>query len=192
MGTQTTWINQHQQDLMDSISHIALYRMKASGSSTNENISLLEDHEVLRVVPTKSRTGNIVTLSFVIPAGSIVCPSATISSVNSDKTQITVDDATNFFNEDETILIDLVNQTERTIIAKSGNILTLDTALPGNVTVVGVSIKGLLTRASIIIDGNEDDHTGTIMRTFNINDRYLNESSPAQPAIKTSFPLLSN
>lgn len=189
MGTQTTRINQIMQGLLDGFSYIDFYRSKKGSASENADISLL--HFACRIVPTKTRVGNLITLGFTIPSDTGICPSTTITSVNTDKTQITLSDATYFFSNDETIQIDLPQPITRNIIAKSGNVLTLDSPIVLSTSLIGVLVKSTITQMAIIEGGSIDAGTGTIFRTENAIEKYKDATTPPITG-SISFPLLSN
>lgn len=171
---QSSILNARAEAEMELISHCAFFKNISFGA----NIDINDLYEICRVIPTKSRIGNLITLEFSIPSDTGICHTAEIVSVSSNQRELTLDDGTYFESSDQLIQIALpTGEIDAEIISKSGDVITLKNPI-GTTSASGVLVKEKISLMGIIQSGTSDPNSGALYSIGKAINRHKNETTP--------------
>jgi len=171
--TNSNYLNTKAQDTADNdINYICGF-----SNYDNENYDISQMVEMFRIAPTKTVTGNTVKIEVTIPSNVGVCPSNTITAISSDQKTLTLSDATLFLPKERVLIDILPSNNQFKIMSKSSNNITLDRPV-GTSSVVGSSIKVMISKIAVVKSTSSDPNEGTILEMF---DKVFYKNSGTSP-----------
>lgn len=136
----------------------------------------------------KSGTGKKFTFNFNIPVSSCICQTAEVTAIDATKTIVTVDSAVDFEVNNLIEIETSEGHIERSIIAISGNDITVDTALN---PIIGGTLRKKITHMIALSDATVTPNglTDRIFLTFKVS--FYNNGTASLP-VKKAFEILSS